>query len=958
MATKLKPIPFGSKPLVTPTKAIPFGSNPLPQPLTPIINQTGNDVSAHPMNPLTIAANTNSHQGALDFIANGQPTPKIPDPRDQIVQNHQKQSTMSKIGNFVSDAGIGLINNFAMSGAPDINASLDEKNPLKAGADLASGLGKSAFSLATFIPQGIYNQTKDFLKTAVSAKDIFNPNRGDNTPGFIKDGVDPALQAMNNSSSDLERGSHLGEAFLGGLGTAMPEFGAYGAVEGLPNNTNDFKGSSAINEKLQARQEAQKVKANEQVDNLVSQITQGEVSDITKAKAGLSSIDREGIKTYKDLNKAANDKVQVVAQKLDDTLDAKNPNPIPIKQLNMTAKVGDETISHNYVNDALGQLQELYKKVNDPQSLAEVQQLVKKAKTTGLTLKEVNNLARQYGNEFDSKAFSKSGESLTSVNAQALENTRSGIKSTARQIFGDKSFQAADSEITNLIKVRDLSKKMIEKVNDLQQKIQPRGLGEKAGRLVGKILDTAGLGSPKGFMEYFTRRGEGAKVLNALDLQNHLSDNLAKLEKISNAVDGNVPEAKINSMLQGFLDSSVGKALNKEIKLPAGNKEAGFVSNPFSSGPADRAEMDQLNMDNLVKNSKGQSAESIIENAEGWKTAGDKAKFDAAVMHGDKATIQKLIPNVPEEYLTKFSKEIESVIGMPPEKLQGIAKTNPILFKKAQQVGSVDEFIDAMVKYGKTTKENVSTSALTDFYNQVKGEPQTLKGGSGLRPGQAPIGAKESYDLVARERFDIPKLKKISFGGSDRDVYDLGDGNVLKISKSSRGLTQNAYSSDYFAEDAGLIPKTIEVGKNYVVKEKVDSPNVKTKQLVKQLEKLSNQEIIDRSQSYQNIMAEHGLEDMLNYDVLPGDLARIRNWGSKNGEPILVDEGTLNGNLVKNDTVKGKNLSDPEFRQVYDQSRAAKKKFGDLDKKTMYGAGAIPAATALQQLIEDRKKKR
>lgn len=747
-ATKFDPTKLGA----TPVKTTP-----------PILNQKGLDVSSHPMNPLTIAANTDPHQGAKDFIATGQPTPKIPDPRDQILQSHKQQSTMSKVGNFVSDVGRGLIDNFAMSGAPDINASLNEQNPLKAGADLASGLGKSAFSLAAFIPEGIYNQTKDFLKTASSAKDIFNPNRGDNTPGFVKDAVDPGLQAMSDSGSDLERGSHLSEAFLGGLGTTMPELGAYGVTQGLPNNTGEFKGMSGINEKLQVRQEAQKVKAHEQVDNLVSQITQGEVSDIAKAKAGLSSIDREGIKTYKDLNKAANDKVQTVAKRLDDTLDARNPNPIPIKKLNMTAKVGDETISHNYVNDALSQLQELYKKVNDPQSFAEVQQLVKKAKTTGLTLKEVNNLARQYGNEFDSKAFSKTGEPLTSVNAQALENTRSGIKTTARQIFGDKSFQAADSEITNLIKVRDLSKKMIEKVNDLQQKIQPRSHGARVGRLLGNIVDAVGLGGPKGFVEYFTKRGEGAKVLNALDLQNHLSDNLAKLQKISDAVDGGVPEAKINSMLQGFLDSPVGKALNKDLKLPTGDKEAGFIRNPFD-------EMQDANAKAAAgKVDTGKTSEAIIDEAEGWQP-GVKAKFDRALMDGDKTVVQKLLPKVPEEYKVKFAKNIQSALGgdASPHYVQyKYAPNNKIKnpqwiienFKTPQEASGFYDFIKSEVNQKgqkadiRLFQDNVGTSHYKTFPNV--GEPQTLKGSESYGLAHRPSQTAPSYDLT--EGGNIPK---------------------------------------------------------------------------------------------------------------------------------------------------------------------------------------------------------
>ena len=44
---------------------------------------------------------------------------------------------------------------------------------------------------------------------------------------------------------------------------------------------------------------------------------------------------------------------------------------------------------------------------------------------------------------------------------------------------------------------------------------------------------------------------------------------------------------------------------------------------------------------------------------------------------------------------------------------------------------------------------------------------------------------------MARERYDISKLEKISSGGSDRDVYAIGKTKVLKIAKTARGLLRN-----------------------------------------------------------------------------------------------------------------------------------------------------------------------
>lgn len=225
-----------------------------------------------------------------------------------------------------------------------------------------------------------------------------------------------------------------------------------------------------------------------------------------------------------------------------------------------------------------------------------------------------------------------------------------------------------------------------------------------------------------------------------------------------------------------------------------------------------------------------------------------------------------------------------------------------------------------------------------------------------LRPNQPDIReGGDNLDVVARERYNIPALKKISFGGSDRDVYDLGDNRVIKIVKTARGLDQNRYSADYYAEGAGLIPKTIEVGKNYIVKEKVLPPNADVKKMVSELKKLYNlssggfynqKAHYDEVQKAIDILNRYGYpgDDLMNYgDILWGDIQAIRNWGtSLDGKPILLDEGTLNGRLVsdamKSVTGGTKNLLDPEFREIYDKSRTAKKAFGDKDAKTMYSA--------------------
>ena len=59
-----------------------------------------------------------------------------------------------------------------------------------------------------------------------------------------------------------------------------------------------------------------------------------------------------------------------------------------------------------------------------------------------------------------------------------------------------------------------------------------RGLLEKIGRSLGRTVDVVTGGSLRGFLTSFLPSNIGNKVLNSLDLQNLLSKNLTKLEKL------------------------------------------------------------------------------------------------------------------------------------------------------------------------------------------------------------------------------------------------------------------------------------------------------------------------------------------------------------------------------------------------------------------------------------------
>ena len=86
--------------------------------------------------------------------------------------------------------------------------------------------------------------------------------------------------------------------------------------------------------------------------------------------------------------------------------------------------------------------------------------------------------------------------------------------------------------MTNLYTLQGTAQKMEAAVLKLENKIKKRGLLEKIGRSLGRTVDVVTGGSLRGFLTSFLPSNIGNKVLNSLDLQNLLSKNLTKLEKL------------------------------------------------------------------------------------------------------------------------------------------------------------------------------------------------------------------------------------------------------------------------------------------------------------------------------------------------------------------------------------------------------------------------------------------
>ena len=278
-------------------------------------------------------------------------------------------------------------------------------------------------------------------------------------------------------------------------------------------------------------------------------VLQGTTEDIVPGVKALSTLDTTGVTTFNELNSKIGQQIAKLAEKVNADLGT-DPTRKLLKDLVVSAKSKVGTIvKTNPVQIALKDLNELYTKIGDKVEATNIKELIANATKNGLTRQEVNDIAKVYGREFGSKAFSKiTGEALTSVNAQAYENTRKMLKAIARNGIKGAEAKKADLLISALYDTQTLVEKSVEAVNKLQQKINERGLMEKVGHAVAKYGDVLTGGSIRGFMGGLLPRGAGYKVMNALDIEQALQKNL---KVIQDAIKSGSDE-EIVKILKGF----------------------------------------------------------------------------------------------------------------------------------------------------------------------------------------------------------------------------------------------------------------------------------------------------------------------------------------------------------------------------------------------------------------------
>jgi len=474
----------------------------------------------------------------------------------EAMDKEKSTGIIERAGNVLGQFGTGVAN--IAGGFGDVvygGTGLNYLNPL----DKRSGQEKSEQAI------GGLNKLVSGVGETVSSPLAASPvlQKGFSLPfEAMKSTIDDNILAAAGIDKNTEHGQNVSNSIMNAITLAL--VGPKNIAEGATGFIDKTKGVIDKVQNIGNTPEGQVARYQRQIDKTIGQIAQGKNVDIPVVKRALGEVPVKGVKGYSDLAKTMGSKIDAFKKAVDTRLQ-EHGITYKLSDFDKEVKSGNTTITTNYVKDALDQLQELYQKTNDPENLVRITELANQAQKHTLSLLDVNNIAREYGSEFGKKAFDKKGDALTSVNAQAYENVRSGVKKTVRQEMTDTQTQILDQKMSDMIRAKDLAEKMAERVQTLSQKVKERSVGEKLGGTIANIIDAASLGSLKGFVSKFIPRNLGLKTLNSLDLEAGLSKALSTIDKLN----AKIEEASAAKPQPKPTFKGTAKAVTKTLKSAA-----------------------------------------------------------------------------------------------------------------------------------------------------------------------------------------------------------------------------------------------------------------------------------------------------------------------------------------------------------------------------------------------------
>jgi len=164
----------------------------------------------------------------------------------------------------------------------------------------------------------------------------------------------------------------------------------------------------------------------------------------------------------------------------------------------------------------------------------------------------------------------------------------------------------------------------------------------------------------------------------------------------------------------------------------------------------------------------------------------------------------------------------------------------------------------------------------------------------------------ETYQ--ARKKYSEKNMKHLS-SGSSRIVYKTNDGTIVKVAKNDKGIAQNKAESNP-KKKSKYLNTIISHAKNYSWMETHYLEKITVKEFEEMtglnfddfgeairygLKNVSGNTDTTKPKNFAEVEKSEIYKDVkdvgLKSDLMPGDLARISSWGSRDGRPILIDTG-------------------------------------------------------------------
>lgn len=422
-----------------------------------------------------------------------------------------------------------------------------------------------AVSKLTGVASGVVSKIPGATKVAETIGNV--ATKYPKTAGAVKGALEGQKYASGFQASEaLQEGGDTVDAVQAGL-TPNPLAIGLGAPLGA------FAGSMTPEARAIYRKQKQ-----EKAETAIGRVLQGEVDDIEKAKQVFKDIDTSDIKTYQDA-------VDTVTAKERALVDAKNKALAQDKvqytpeRLTITTKSGAR---HNFVDDALDQLEAQYQAINDVDKLEDIYRFRNSYEAGRVTAQDIDQLAVRHGQ--DLSGFNVNGELASGLKKQASENTRKGLKETSRRLFGNPLIKEADSELSNTIRIRELLETQKDKVFADKQKIVKLGLGGRATRTILDLLDKISLGSVRGGLSLLDGRiQKDVTRLSNIDLEKQLAKNFKLIDEVFSGAPSETTIIKRLNNLSAKLEKENAELLGLpegSIRTPFTDRSGSFKRKP------------------------------------------------------------------------------------------------------------------------------------------------------------------------------------------------------------------------------------------------------------------------------------------------------------------------------------------------------------------------------------------